>query len=40
MYNYFMGYSALQEVKHHPYLSVELPKDLSWSKHEYISDCQ
>ena len=28
-----MGVSTLEEVKHHPYLGVELSKDLSWSTH-------
>ncbi|XP_072021558.1 uncharacterized protein [Amphiura filiformis] len=30
---YKMGNSILQETDHHPYLGVELSKDLSWSKH-------
>ncbi|PIK34500.1 putative RNA-directed DNA polymerase from mobile element jockey-like [Apostichopus japonicus] len=30
---YSMGDSILQEVKHHPYLGVELSSDLTWSKH-------
>lgn len=32
-HQYYMGDSVLQEVKHHPYLGVELSNDFSWAKH-------
>ena len=31
--SYFMGNTKLEEVKHHPYLGVELSSDLKWSTH-------
>ena len=31
--SYFMGTTKLEEVKHHPYLGVELSSDLKWSTH-------
>ncbi|KAJ8025928.1 Exosome complex component CSL4 [Holothuria leucospilota] len=31
--NYMMGDTVLEEVKHHPYLGVELSNDLKWSTH-------
>ncbi|XP_072048856.1 uncharacterized protein [Amphiura filiformis] len=31
--NYKMGHHILEEVKHHPYLGVELSNDLKWSTH-------
>jgi hypothetical protein len=32
-HQYNMGNDTLQEVKHHPYLGVELSNNLSWAKH-------
>ena len=31
--NYRLGNTTLEEVKHNPYLGVELSKDLSWATH-------
>ncbi|PIK55642.1 putative RNA-directed DNA polymerase from mobile element jockey-like [Apostichopus japonicus] len=41
-HEYSMGDSILQEVKHHPYLGVELSSDLTWSKHinQSVKQCQ